>query len=105
VDSVTEGVENRGDIDVEISTVTPHISSWHHDQLGKSAVPVNTHALGVWAQLSTTCSAIAAATANDVPLDADEVTDIDAVDAWANRLDVARYLVTENDRWRHHGLR
>ena len=37
VDSVTEGVENRGDINVEISAVTPHISSWHHDQLGKSA--------------------------------------------------------------------
>ena len=102
---VAERIKDGSDIDVEVRAVTPDISGWYYDELGETAIAVNARAFGVGAKLPTSGATVAAATAHDMTLNADEVTDVDAVDAWADRFYVPGDLMSHDDGWSHHRLR
>ncbi len=66
MDGVAEGIENRGDIQIDSRLVPPQISDGHGDVIGKSAGAIHAHAQDMRAQMPPPRQTITAASANHV---------------------------------------
>ena len=101
VHGVAERVEDGGDVGVDPGRMAPHVGRGHRDEVGVPAVAVDADAHGVRAQLPATGEARPAPAADDVPLDAHQVADVDRVDAAAQLDDSPGDLVPEHHRGPH----
>ena len=73
VHGVAEGIEDRGDVEVDARRVLPDVRHRQRDALGERAGAVDADALGVGAEVPAARHAVAAAAAHEVPLAADDV--------------------------------
>ena len=83
VHGIAEGVEDRGDVEVDLVGVPPGVHRGQGDVLGEGAVALDADADGVGAQVPAAGQAVAAPAADDVALAADEVADVDVGDRCA----------------------
>ena len=105
VDGVAEGVEDRGHVQVDARRVLPDVRHGQRDELGERARAVDADALGVRAEVPAAGHAVAAATAHEVALAADEVTGREVVDVRSDLDDLAHELVADDHRHRDRALR
>ena len=75
VDGVAERIEDGGDLVVDARGVLPDVGHRDDDVLGEGSVAIDADAEGVSAEMATTGQAVAAASADDVALAADELAD------------------------------
>ena len=68
VHGVAEGIEDRGDIQVDARRVLPDVRHGQRDELGERARAIDADALGVRAEVPAAGHAVAAAPAHEVAL-------------------------------------
>ena len=105
VHGVAEGIEDRGDVEVDARRVLPDVRHRQRDVLGERARAVDADALGVGAEVPAPGHAVAAAAAHEVPLAADDVAGREVVHVRADRDDLADELVADDHRHRDRALR
>ena len=105
VDGVAEGIEDRGHVQVDARRVLPDVRHGQRDELGERSRAVDADALGVRAEVPPAGHAVAAATAHEVALAADDVTGREVVDVRSDLDDLADELVADDHRHRDRALR
>ena len=83
----------------------PDIRGGNAYVLGKSAVAVNAHADGVFAEMAPASEAIAAMAADQMPFAGDQIACLKMFDVAAHRRDCAHKLMADNHRWTNRLLR
>lgn len=94
---VAEGVEDRGDVQVDGGAVHPHVLGGQDHVLGEGAVAADPEADRAAAQVAAAGQAVAALAAHQVALAADQCADLDVPDVGAQRRDLADELVAEDE--------
>ena len=79
VHGVAERVEDRGDVEVDLGAVHPHVGGGQRHVLGERAVAADAEADGGAAQVAAAGQAVAALAADQVALAADQVADRDVL--------------------------
>ena len=102
VHCVSERIEDRRNVLVYPRPVVPDVRHRQRYVLGERAGPLYPEPDGVRTQVPAPCHAVPAATADDVPLAADEVADLEVAHVGADRGRLTDELVADNHR---HGNR
>jgi hypothetical protein len=105
VHGIPERIEDRRDVLVDARSVVPDVRHRQRDQLGKGTRPVDPDTLRVSAQVAPAGHAVAAASADDMALAADQVADVKVVHVRPHRDDLAHELVPDHQRHRDRPLR
>ena len=98
VNGVAEGIENRGDVEINRIGVMPDVRHRQGQIFGERAGPIDADALGVGAEVAAAGQAIAAPSADDVAFSADDLTGIKIRDIGSDLDDLAHELVTHHHR-------
>ena len=96
VHGIPKGVEDRGDVEVDLRQMRPQVSRGHHDELGESTIPLHANAHCVRAERPASGHAVATAPADDMPLGADELAGVDRGDILPELDDLADELVADD---------
>src|SRR2546428_13775755 len=83
----------------------PDIRGGNAYVLGKSAVAVNAHADGVFAEMAPASQAIAAMAADQMPFAGDEIAGLEVFDVAAHRRYGAHKFMADDHRWTNRLLR
>src|SRR5215472_5694830 len=98
MDRVAEWIKYRCDLAVDLRVVLPDVGHRQNDVLGKSARPVYAHALRMGTQVATSGEAVPAASANHVPLAADQFSAMKIGDVRSDFDDLADKFVPNDER-------
>src|ERR1051325_4440655 len=71
---IAKRIENRSHIQIDIRLVMPHIGHRERNVFGESARPIDADPFGIGARRPAPGEAVAAASANNVPLAANDLT-------------------------------
>src|SRR6185369_12384001 len=93
---VAEGIEDRGHFLIHIRFVTPDVAHGQHNELRKGTGAVDSDTGGKGAQVAASSEAVAAASAGDVPLAADDVARMEVVHIRADFDDLADELMSDH---------
>ena len=80
MNGVAEGIENGGDVEVDVVVMLPDVGHWQSDVFGESSRAIYADALGVSTLLPAAGHAVTAASTDDVPFAADDFTGMKIVD-------------------------
>src|SRR5579864_8794969 len=105
MNSVSERIENRRDVQIDILFVPPDIGHRHRDVIGKRARPVHTHAHRMRAQMPAPGETVSAAAAHHVPFAAHYIAWMKIVHVRAGLDDLADELMTDRHGYRNGSLR
>src|SRR5689334_15436521 len=100
MDCISEGIEDRGHIQIDPFVVAPDVGHGQRDVLGEGAGTIYADAAGVCAHVPASGEAVAASAADHVAFPADDVAGEEVGHVGPDRLDPAHELVTD-----HHGHR
>src|SRR5215469_6071210 len=99
--SVAEGVEDGGDVEVDVRLVPPDVCCRQRDVLGEGARMVDPYSLRVRALNAPTGHAVAATAAYQMALTAHEVAQTRLSHVGPGIYDLADELMADNKRHRH----
>src|SRR5947207_11120866 len=100
---VAEGIEDGGNLQRDRLRMLPHTHHGYHDVFGKSPRQVHAHALSVSAEVAAPGKAVAAASADDVALAADNIPGIVVSHVRAHLDDLSHKLVADDQGNRDSG--
>ena len=98
VNGVAVGVKDAQQISGQIDAGPENVGRGDYNILGKRAVTINAHPLGVGAQMETPSEAVTAAAAHNVALARDNIAHLQTRDVGAELNDFAGVLVTRGHR-------
>lgn len=73
VHCVAQWIEECSNLKVDARSMVPNVRHWQSDVLGKSTSSINADARSVFTKVSTSCHAVTATTANNVPFTAHDI--------------------------------
>jgi hypothetical protein len=85
VDCVTERIEDRGDVAIDVWFVMPNIRHGQNEIFGECTGSIDTYTLGIFAKMAATCEAVSTATAYHVTFTADDFAREKVVNIIADR--------------------
>jgi hypothetical protein len=105
VHGVAEGIEDARHLLVHAVAMMPDVRHRHADVFGEGSGAVHADADGVFAKVAASGEAVAAATADDVALGADDLAGMEVVHVGADGDDLADELMPDDHRHRNGLLR
>ena len=99
---IAEGIKDRRHIEVDAGLLMPDVGLRQCQIFGKSPRPIDAHAGGAFAEVTTPCQAVAAPSADDMSFARDGLPGEEVVDIRADGHDLADKLVADHHR---HGNR
>jgi hypothetical protein len=105
MDGVAERVEDGGDLMADAGSVLPYVGHRQDNVLREGPVAIDPDSLGVGAEMAATGEAVAAASADDVPLAADKLADGKVGDIGAEFDHLADELVANHETGADGGTR
>jgi hypothetical protein len=98
VDCVSEGIKDCGNVPIDAIMVMPNVGHRQGDVFSKGSGSIDSDTFGVFAQVSPTGPAIAAASAYDVSLSGDDITREEVFDVRTDLDDRADEFVADDHR-------
>src|SRR5262245_38279025 len=95
---IAKGIEEGGDLRRNLRRDQPEVSGGDDHILGKRAVLVDANAFGMGAEMAPAGPAVAADAAGDMALSRDTVAHLVALDAGAERRDIADEFMADDER-------
>ena len=97
MDGVAEWVEDGGDVERNSGMVAPDVGHRQRDVLGESAGAIHAHAGSMGAEMTTSGETVAASSADDVALAADDHAGLEIGDVRSDGGDLADEFVADDE--------